>query len=70
VFFESLDDAFSGVVAMAVRGYQLVSDIISGEKNLQSYGCLVVETLELWIETLDSVLLMDGIIFFDRLLGR
>jgi hypothetical protein len=62
VFFESPDGAFRGVAAMAVRRHQLVINIIDGEKILQSGGCLVVESLEFWLETLDSELLMDGII--------
>jgi hypothetical protein len=47
---------------MAVRWHQFVSDIIDGEEILQSGGCLVDESLEFWLETLDSELLMDGII--------
>jgi hypothetical protein len=67
VFFEGPDEAFRGVAAMAVRWHQLVSNIIDGEEILQSGGCLVVERLEFWPETLDSELLMDGIICFDSL---
>jgi hypothetical protein len=62
VLFEGQDGAFRGVAAMAVRRHQLVSDIIDGEETLQSGGCLVVESLEFWLEPLDSELLMDGII--------
>jgi hypothetical protein len=62
VFFEGPDGAFRGVVEMAVRRHQLVSDIIDGEKILQSGRCLIVESLEFWLETLDSELSMDGII--------
>jgi hypothetical protein len=47
---------------MTVRWHQLVSDIIDGEKILQSGGCLVVESLEFWLETLDSQLLMNAVI--------
>jgi hypothetical protein len=54
---------------MAVRWHQLVSDIIDGEEILQSGGCLVVESLELWLETLDCELLMNGVICFDPLRG-
>jgi hypothetical protein len=61
VFFEVPDGAFLGVAAVAVRWHQLVSDIVDGEKSLQS-GCLVVESLELWLEPLGSEVLMDGII--------
>jgi hypothetical protein len=50
---------------MAVRCHQLVSDIIDGEESLQRGGCLVVESLEIWFETLDSELLMNGVICFD-----
>jgi hypothetical protein len=64
VFFEGPDGAFRGVAAMAVRWYQLVRDIIDGEEIFQSGGCLVVESLEFWLETLDSELLMNGIICF------
>jgi hypothetical protein len=64
-FFEGPDGAFRGVALMAARWHQLVSDIIEGEESLQSGGCLVVESLELWLETLDNELLMDGIICFD-----
>jgi hypothetical protein len=62
VFFESPDGAFRGVAAMTGRWHKLVSDIIDGEKILQSGGCLVVESLEFWLESLESELLMDGII--------
>jgi hypothetical protein len=62
VFFEGPDGAFRGIVSMAVRLHQLVSDIIVGEEVLQSGGCLVVESLEFWLETLDSELLMNGVI--------
>jgi hypothetical protein len=64
VFFEGPDGAFRGVAAMAVRWHQLVSNIIGGEEVLQSGGCLVVESLELLLETLDSELLMNGVICF------
>jgi hypothetical protein len=64
VFFEGPDGAFRGVAAMAVRWHQLVSDIIDGEEILQSGGCLVVESLQFWLETLDSELLMNGVILF------
>jgi hypothetical protein len=67
VFFEGPDGALHGVAAMAVRWHKLVSDIIEGEEILQSGGCLVVESLEFWLETLDRELLMDGIICFDPL---
>jgi hypothetical protein len=67
VFFEGADGAFRGVVAMALRRHQLVIYIIDSEKVLQSDGCLVVERLEFWLETLDSELLMDSIIGFDPL---
>jgi hypothetical protein len=67
VLFESSDGAFSGIAAMAVRRHQLVLHIIGGEKNLQSGGCLVVESLEFWFETLESEFLMDGIIGLDPL---
>jgi hypothetical protein len=36
LFFQSPDCALRGVAAMAVRRHQLVVDIISGEKVLQS----------------------------------
>jgi hypothetical protein len=62
VFFEGLDGAFRGVAVMSVRRHQLVIDIIDGEKNLQSGGCLVVESLNLWLETLDSKFLMYSVI--------
>jgi hypothetical protein len=42
--------------------HQLLSDIIDGDESLRIDGCLVVESLELWLETLDCELLMDGII--------
>jgi hypothetical protein len=54
VFFESPDGAFRGIVAMAVRWHQLVSDIIDGDEILQSGGCLIVESLEFRFESLDS----------------
>jgi hypothetical protein len=64
VLFEGPDGAFSGVASMTVRWHQWVSDIIDGEEILQSGGCLVVESLEFWLETLDSELLMNGFICF------
>jgi hypothetical protein len=64
VFFEGPDGAFRGVMAMAVRSHQLVSDIIDGEESLKIGRCPVVESLEFWIETLDSELLMNGVICF------
>jgi hypothetical protein len=69
VFLESPDGALRGVASMAVRWHQLVSDIIDGKEILQSGGCLVVESLELWLETLDRELLMNGFICFDPLRG-
>jgi hypothetical protein len=54
---------------MSVRWHQLVSDIIDGEEILQSGGCFVVESLELWLETLDCELLMNGVICFDPFRG-
>jgi hypothetical protein len=68
-FLEIFDDAFGCVASMAVGWHQLVSDIIGSEEILQSGGCLVVESLELWFETLDRELLMDGVICFDPFLG-
>jgi hypothetical protein len=62
VFFEGPDGAFRDVAAMAVGRNQLVSDIIDGEESLQSGGYLVVESLEFWLETLDSELLMNSVI--------
>jgi hypothetical protein len=67
VFLESYDGAFRSVASVAVRWHQLVSDIIDFEETLQSGGCLVVESLELWLETLDSELLMNGVICFNPL---
>jgi hypothetical protein len=69
VFFESSDSAFREVAAMAMRWHQLISDIIDGEEILQSGRCLVVESLELWLETLDCELLMDDVICLDRFRG-
>jgi hypothetical protein len=65
VFFEGPDGAFRGLAATAVRWHQLVSDIIDGEVSLQSGRCLVVESLEPWLATLDSELLIDGVICVD-----
>jgi hypothetical protein len=65
VLLEGPDGAFRGVALMTVRWNQLVSDIIDGEEILQSGGCLVVESLEFWLETLDSEILMNGVICFD-----
>jgi hypothetical protein len=67
VFLESPDDAFGSVASMTVRWHQLVSDVIDGEEILQGGGCLVVESLELWLETLDCELLMNAVICFDPL---
>jgi hypothetical protein len=47
---------------MTVRRHQLISNIIDGEVILQSGRCLVVESLELWFETLDCELLMNAVI--------
>jgi hypothetical protein len=38
---------------MAVRRHQLINDVIGGEEIIQGDGCLVVESSELWFETLD-----------------
>jgi hypothetical protein len=65
VILESSDGAFDSVESMAMRWYQLVSDIIDGKEILQGGGCLAVESLELWFETIDRELLMDGVICFD-----
>jgi hypothetical protein len=54
---------------MTLRWYQLVSDIIADEEIIYSGGCLVVESLELWLETLDCELLMNGVICFDPFRG-
>jgi hypothetical protein len=67
VFLEGPDGAFRGIAAMSFRWHQLVSDIIDGEEILQSGGCLVVESLEFWLETLYSELLMNGAICFTPL---
>jgi hypothetical protein len=69
VFLESPDGAFRGVAAMSVRWHQLVSDIIDGGEILQSVGCLIVESLEFWLETLDRELLMNGVICVDPFRG-
>jgi hypothetical protein len=69
VFLESPDGAFRGVSAMTVRWHQLVSDIIDGEEILQGGGCLVVKSFELWLETLDCELSMNGVICFDLFRG-
>jgi hypothetical protein len=69
VFFEGPDGALRGVAAMAVRRHQLVIDMIDCEEILQSGRCLVVESLEFWLETLDIELLMNGIVCFDPFLG-
>jgi hypothetical protein len=45
--------------------YQLVLQIIGGEKVLQSGRRLVVESLEFCVEALDREFLMDGIIGLD-----
>jgi hypothetical protein len=47
----------------------LVRDIIYGEEIIQCGGCLVVESLEFWLETLDCELLMNGVICFDPFRG-
>jgi hypothetical protein len=62
VLLESSDGAFGSVVSMAMRWHQLVSDIIDGKEILQGGGCVIVESLEIWFETLDRELLMDGVI--------
>jgi hypothetical protein len=69
VFFKTSDGAFSGIVAMVVGRHQLVLHVIGGEKIIQSGQCLIVESLELWFETLDSELLMDVIIGLDPFRG-
>jgi hypothetical protein len=69
VLFESADGAFSGIAAMSARRHQLVLHIIGGEEFIQSGRCLVVESLEFWLETLDSEFLMDGIIGLDPFRG-
>jgi hypothetical protein len=47
---------------MTVRRHQLVSDIISGEEIFKGDRGLVVESLDLWLETLDCELLMNAAI--------
>jgi hypothetical protein len=54
---------------MTVRRHQLISDIIDSEEIPQSGRCLVVESLELWLETFDCELLMDAAVCFDPFLG-
>jgi hypothetical protein len=54
---------------MTVRRNQLISDIIDGEEILQSGRCFIIESLELWFETLDCEILMDAAICFDPFLG-
>jgi hypothetical protein len=68
VFLEIPDGAFRSVASMTVRRHQLVSDII-GCEEIQGLGCLVVESLELWLETLDCELLINAFICFDPFLG-
>jgi hypothetical protein len=70
VFLESYDGAFRSVASVTVRWHQLVSDIIDCEESLQSGGCLIVESLELWLETLDSELLMNAVICVYPFRGR
>jgi hypothetical protein len=43
---------------------------IGGEHIIQSGRSLVVESLELWLESLDCEFLMDGGICLDPFLGR
>jgi hypothetical protein len=69
VFLESPVGAFRGVALLSVRWHQLVSDIIDGEEIFSSGGCLLVESLELWLETLDCELLMNCVICFDPFRG-
>jgi hypothetical protein len=69
VFLGSYDGAFGGVASMAVRWHQSISDIIDGEEILQNGGCLIVESLELWFETLDCELLINAVILFDLFRG-
>jgi hypothetical protein len=54
---------------MTVRRHQLICDVIGSEEILQSGGCLVVESLELWLETLDCELLMNGVTCFEPFRG-
>jgi hypothetical protein len=49
----------------AVGRHQLVLHVIGGEESLQSGGCLVVESLEFWFESLDREFLIDLIIGLD-----
>jgi hypothetical protein len=65
VLLESYDGVFGSVVSLAMRWHQLVSNIIDGKEILQGGRCFVVESLELWFETLDRELLMNGVICFD-----
>jgi hypothetical protein len=55
---------------MTVRRNQLIRDIVDGEEILQSGGCLVVESLELWFETFDCEFLLDAAICFDPFKGE
>jgi hypothetical protein len=54
---------------MTVRQHQLVSDIVDSEVILQSGRCLVVESLELWFETLECELSINAVICFDPFRG-
>jgi hypothetical protein len=54
---------------MTVRRNQFISDFIDGEEILQSGRCLVVESLELWFESLDYELFMDAVVCFDLFRG-
>jgi hypothetical protein len=65
----SLDGAFSDIVAVTVGRHQLILNFIGGEKVLQSGRCLIVESLEVWFETLGSEFLMDVIIGLDPFRG-
>jgi hypothetical protein len=62
MLFKSPDGAFRDGTAVTVGWDQFVLHIIGGGEILQSGQCLVVESLELRSETLDSEFLMDVII--------
>jgi hypothetical protein len=50
--FESPNCSFGSINPMFVRGNQLVSDIVLGERFFEVGGALVIEDVQLWCMTL------------------
>ena len=62
VIFERLDGPFSGIATMDVWGHQLEVNAFFADCVFESSGCLVVELLQLWVESLVNKILMQFVV--------